>query len=460
MAIGVLDGEGKTGYNPDEPRDERGRWTSGGASWRSKGLVDRGPAGRAAALAGYAYVQLPDRLRRRAGWPDQAATARLARLIQSWNAAGRLDDADFRDRFLGSGVGITAARHLRDAAAEAVRAETSGEMSDAGRHLALAMADIGTAWPHAQRLANEKAANEDTKRQNSPLVPVFAPSESPTIAESLWKKPFGPAWLALSGAAILDAMDRARERGEVEAALKKFDLDPASSRNVLAARAYVWGKNIAPMHYFNVPWEGPVSDAVAIALMGNELEHPGMLGMATQGEPEAQAAIDKLVQETVEPVPPEEAEQESDDDEPRLCPRPEKKIEAMSDESRLYQWQITHLGFNLHMMLNNTDFDGCDKPTRHMLEARARYAQFLTKGGKDWKPFFKFSKKRGWPSMLKKAEEQNAAALADGRMVEYHFAEEAVANLVTELFREKHLDNIIVKHTEPNYTVTPLPETP
>jgi hypothetical protein len=458
MAVGVFEGGGKTGYNPDEPRDERGRWTSGGASWRGKSLVDRSPAGRAAALAGYAYVQLPDRLRRRAGWPDQAATARLARLIQSWNAAGRLDDADFRDRFLGSGVSIAAARHLRDAAAEAVRAENSGEMADAGRHLALAMADIGTAWPHAQRLADEKAADEDAKQKNSLLVPVFAPSESPTIAESLLKGPFGPAGLALSGAAILDAMDSTREREAVEAALKKFNLDPASSRNVLAARAYVWGENIAPMPYFALPWSGPVHDAVAIALMGNELEHPGMLGMATQGEPEAQAAIDKLVQETVEP--PAKAAPENDDDEPRVCPRPEPKIEAMSDESRLYQWQITHLGFNLHVMLKGTDFDGCDEPTQDMLEARARYAQFLTKDKSDWEGYFKYSEKKGWPAMLKKAEEQNAAALADGRKVEYHFAEKAVADLVRKLFEDEDLDNITVIHTKPNYTVTPLSETP
>ena len=66
MVVGTFGSGGGMGFNPDEPRDERGRWTgSGVSSWRNGRLSDRSAIGRAAALAGHAYVQLPDRLRRR-----------------------------------------------------------------------------------------------------------------------------------------------------------------------------------------------------------------------------------------------------------------------------------------------------------------------------------------------------------------------------------------------------------
>jgi hypothetical protein len=43
-------------YNPDEPRDERGRWTTGGSSWRANPVRRPSPAGRAHLLLGHALA--------------------------------------------------------------------------------------------------------------------------------------------------------------------------------------------------------------------------------------------------------------------------------------------------------------------------------------------------------------------------------------------------------------------
>src|ERR1700735_5524485 len=122
----VIGGGKGSGFNPDEPRDEHGRWTGGGAlPWQDNKLKDRSALGRAAVLAGYAYVHLPDRVGPRTGWPDETASARLARLIGSWNDAGDIHDDAFRERYLGRRVSVTATRHLRAAASMAANASTS-----------------------------------------------------------------------------------------------------------------------------------------------------------------------------------------------------------------------------------------------------------------------------------------------------------------------------------------------
>ena len=43
-------------YNPDEPRDSRGRWTSGGSDWRKNPLPNPSPTGRAHTLLGHALA--------------------------------------------------------------------------------------------------------------------------------------------------------------------------------------------------------------------------------------------------------------------------------------------------------------------------------------------------------------------------------------------------------------------
>jgi hypothetical protein len=43
-------------YNPNEPRDQFGRWTSGGSSWRDNPLRDPSAVGRADLLLGHARL--------------------------------------------------------------------------------------------------------------------------------------------------------------------------------------------------------------------------------------------------------------------------------------------------------------------------------------------------------------------------------------------------------------------
>ena len=93
-----------------------------------------------------------------------------------------------------------------------------------------------------------------------------------------------------------------------------------------------------------------------------------------------------------------------------------------------------------------------------MLEAKALLAQFLNKDGTDWAPWW-----TGWTKengLLDKAKEQNAAAALSGRIVEYHFAEKPVADLVERLFREEGLSNIKIFWTPPDTIITKLPEEP
>lgn len=104
-----------------------------------------------------------------------------------------------------------------------------------------------------------------------------------------------PTWLAngalklgsgliIVAAALLAAMDPIRERAPVRDAISKFDLDPTSAADVLAARAYVWAKNFAPWNYFAVPASGPQLESVAQSIMAVELARPGTLYLALQGD--------------------------------------------------------------------------------------------------------------------------------------------------------------------------------
>src|SRR5271154_1445571 len=128
-------------FNPDEPRDERGRWTGSGApaptgGWGGKSLFDQSRAGRGSALAMHANLSMTDTFRRRPRWADLEPGERLGRRLPRWNAASRLDGEWFRDRYLGRGVSLETTRAIRAAARLAGAARTSGEMAQAGDRLA------------------------------------------------------------------------------------------------------------------------------------------------------------------------------------------------------------------------------------------------------------------------------------------------------------------------------------
>jgi hypothetical protein len=99
----------------------------------------------------------------------------------------------------------------------------------------------------------------------------------------------------VTGAMLLPELRRSAEWAQTEAALQRFGLDPGSAADLLAARAYVWGRNMAPLRYWSVPASGPQLEQVATALMRLEQAAPTTLGAAERGDPIRRAMVDEAV---------------------------------------------------------------------------------------------------------------------------------------------------------------------
>jgi hypothetical protein len=158
----VSSGKTNSHYNPDEPRDERGRWTTGGSSWRANPVRRPGPAGRAHLLLGHALTSAWHQgLIREFKLPTEDEAGRFARTLRTWNAASDLDPETFRENFTRGLVDkpATIAR-LRQAASGSAEARSIGQMVDAGRPLTQAIREIGAdRWPWVrERLADKAAA--------------------------------------------------------------------------------------------------------------------------------------------------------------------------------------------------------------------------------------------------------------------------------------------------------------
>ncbi len=103
----------------------------------------------------------------------------------------------------------------------------------------------------------------------------------------------------LTANAVLQSLHSAAERSQVHAAIEKFKLDPNDARDVLAARAYVWGHNMGPNIYWKLPYSGPVNERVATALMRLERLAPTTLGQAVSGNAAARLKIDSIVEAAI-----------------------------------------------------------------------------------------------------------------------------------------------------------------
>jgi len=136
---------GVSHYNPDEPRDWHGRWTSDGSSWRNAPLSDPSRVGRADLLLGHGRFGAWQRgLIREFVLPTPAEAQRFSRLLTAWNAASDLDDETFRDLFIdGLDIAPATLHRLRDAAAGSAQAETMGQMIQASTPLTDAIKAIG-----------------------------------------------------------------------------------------------------------------------------------------------------------------------------------------------------------------------------------------------------------------------------------------------------------------------------
>jgi hypothetical protein len=136
-------------------------------------------------------------------------------------------------------------------------------------------------------------------------------------------------------------------------------------------------------------------------------------------------------------------------DEPKLCPAPTTEdITGRKEAALLYQEQITGLPRGLDVKLPNpiggrpVSFDGCRESDGTMLEAKGpNYANKLRQNSQ----FV-------WPNieadMNGQVERQSKAADASGRMVEWHFAEEEVADYFRSDWERKY-KNLKVIYTPP-----------
>jgi len=196
-------------YNPDEPRDPHGRWTTGGSSWRANPVRRPEPAGRAHLLLGHAHASAWHQgLIREFKLPTDAEAGQFARTLRTWNAASHLDPETFRETFIHGLVDkpATVAR-LRQAAAGSAKAETIGEMVDASRPLTQAVREIGAdRWPWVREGLADRAetamprqfaapvgttaATVGTGRQEQSRGPTNGPIES--AADTLISKGCSP----------------------------------------------------------------------------------------------------------------------------------------------------------------------------------------------------------------------------------------------------------------------------
>jgi hypothetical protein len=255
------------------------------------------------------------------GWPvgsaaygDIGEMDRLRGLLDSGAAAGGLTVSERTDLFNTLAQSLDG-KQLAHVTRLAARPEDAAGLSDAIARFA--SSDVKADYARAM------ASGSDTHRGNerirladasgwSPNAPTAlrpAPLAPAPPAGSPWLRvPFGPGAALLGGAVVLSQIRPGLERSATEGALKRFGLDPTSGTDVLAARAYVFGKNFAPVKLLpdvDVPWGGAANERVAQALMRNEQQHPGMLGRADAGDPSAQSEIRKVAARALVAPPPD-----------------------------------------------------------------------------------------------------------------------------------------------------------
>jgi hypothetical protein len=161
---------------------------------------------------------------------------------------------------------------------------------------------------------------------------------------------------------------------------------------------------------------------------------------------------DALAELTDEPTrPPEagtdaaldsDAEPATDDDEPKVCPpRTKEDITGRSPRALAYQNQITGLPAGWDVLLRGVRYDGCDKDTQRMQEAKGLMPDYLMKMSND-----QIRKTKFYYSIINQAGRQNTAAI--GRGVDWYFADERLSHIFEEDFKKEEYQNITVHYEE------------
>lgn len=276
---GVLE---KANFNPDEPRDERGRWTIDGSA-TSAGSSHRDPR-----------IQLAD-----AGKSD-APDDPVAQAIASAADAARRARAGATD-------GVVAAVDLN------VRSPTTQTNSggstptpdlNGGRRPP--PDDEGNRRPEDDGIYAEYGSHIGGVQLASMSIPmgsIGVVRTNPASWENLTRLASGSLELGsgqiIAAADLLSAIDRSRERDAVRSAIAKLGLSPAQAADVLAARAYVWAKTAAPWNFAGVPVSGPRLESASKSIALRELARPGTLYLALHGDRLSSAYLDSAAQDVI-----------------------------------------------------------------------------------------------------------------------------------------------------------------
>jgi hypothetical protein len=136
-----------------------------------------------------------------------------------------------------------------------------------------------------------------------------------------------------------------------------------------------------------------------------------------------------------------------DQDRPKLCPDPNaESIAGRSERSLAYQEQISGLPRGLEVTLNGVRFDGCIEADGTMLEAKGPGFENKMDGSSDWQEWF-----TGDEQLEAQMERQSDMLEETGRTVEWHFAEQPVADFFRKFAEENDLTNIRVIYTPPRW---------
>ena len=136
-----------------------------------------------------------------------------------------------------------------------------------------------------------------------------------------------------------------------------------------------------------------------------------------------------------------------DDDKPQLCPDPspaEPNWHTHSPRALAYQAEITGLEPGLAVRLNGVVFDGCRWSNGHLLEATGEGYLWGMIDDDTWRGYYD-----GVDALMVEARKHSIAA--GTREIEWHFADEPVANYFRQAFKRAGLDNITVYYTPPSW---------
>ena len=141
--------------------------------------------------------------------------------------------------------------------------------------------------------------------------------------------------------------------------------------------------------------------------------------------------------------------QSDDESQPKVCPDAgpdEPGWQSHSPRSLAYQAQISGLEPGLAINFKGVSFDGCrteEGPmSGNLLEAKGEGFVWGMVDPNHWRRFYK-----GVDDAMEQAARQNNAVQGTTRIIEWHFAEEQVANYFRRRFKDAGYDRIVVFST-------------